>query len=89
MRRNDADEPTPSESRSTGRGTGGSSRPWMRFAGLGMELATFTLVMAGLGYWLDTHRQHATLYGTAAGAFIGFTLGMIRFIRQAMQSMDD
>ena len=32
----------------------GSSRPWLRFVGLGMELATFTLVLTGIGYWIDS-----------------------------------
>jgi len=61
----------------------GSSRPWLRFVGLGMELATFTLVLTGIGYWIDSARQHQTPYAAAAGALIGFVLGMIRFIVQA------
>ena len=64
----------------------GSSQPWLRLAGLGMELATFTLVCTGFGYWVDSYRQHATPYGSAAGALIGFALGMIRFVIQARKT---
>ncbi len=67
---------------------GGKSKPWMRLVGLGTELATFTLVIAGLGYVLDWYRQHETPYGLAGGTLIGFILGMTRFIMQAMQSMN-
>ncbi len=64
-----------------------SSQPWLRLAGLGMELAAFTLVMTGIGYWIDSHRQHEKPYYTAAGTLIGFVLGMIRFIIQAKNSV--
>lgn len=67
----------------------GPTKPWLRFAGMGMELATFTLLLTGIGYWFDSHRQHETPYGAAAGALIGFVLGMIRFVRQAMKSVQD
>ena len=66
----------------------GSSRPWLRFVGLGMELATFTLVPMGIGYWIDSGRQHETPYATAAGALIGFVLGMIRFVVQVTKRRD-
>ncbi len=59
----------------------------MRFAGMGLELATFTLVMAGLGYWIDSYRQHETPYGLAVGTLIGFVMGMTRFIFQAMKNI--
>lgn len=65
-----------------------TEKPWMRFVGLGMELATSTLVVAGLGFAIDHYRDHTTLFGTAFGALVGFAIGMVRFIKQASQSVD-
>ncbi len=59
-----------------------------RFVGLGTELAGFTLVFAGLGYLADRTFQNPKPYGTALGAMIGFSLGMMRFIQQARTSDD-
>jgi F0F1-type ATP synthase assembly protein I len=59
-----------------------------RFVGMGTELAGFTLVVAGLGYLLDRIGQNPKPYGTALGALIGFSLGMVRFIQQARTSDD-
>ena len=69
------------------------SSPWkqsavFRFVGLGTELAGFTLVFAGLGYLMDKFGQNPKPYGTALGALIGFSLGMVRFIQQARKSDD-
>lgn len=63
-------------------------RSWMRFAGLGMELAGYTVFLGGVGFLFDKHRGHATPYATALGALIGFTWGMYRFIRQASEGSD-
>jgi F0F1-type ATP synthase assembly protein I len=54
----------------------------MRLLGLGTELAGFTLIFLGAGYFVDSVRAHQTPYATAFGTMIGFTLGMIRFILQ-------
>ena len=67
--------------------------PWnqsavFRFVGLGTELAGFTLVCAGQGYLMDQIGQNPKPYGTALGAMIGFSLGMVRFIQQARNSDD-
>lgn len=59
-----------------------------RFMGLGFELASYTLILAGVGYWIDSTRQHAKPYATACGALIGFTLGMIRLIRIARKNAE-
>jgi F0F1-type ATP synthase assembly protein I len=56
-----------------------------RFVGWGMELAGFTLVFAGVGYFVDSTLQLPKSYATAAGTLLGFTIGMIRFIQQALQ----
>ena len=59
-----------------------------RFIGMGTELAGFTLFVAGVVYVIDSFSESPKPYGTAFGALIGFTLGMVRFIRQARQSQD-
>jgi F0F1-type ATP synthase assembly protein I len=61
----------------------------LRFLGLGSELATYTLVLAGCGYWIDSARQHAKPYATAIGTLIGFTFGMIRVIQVARKNAED
>jgi F0F1-type ATP synthase assembly protein I len=61
----------------------------LRFVGLGSELAAYTLVLAGFGYWIDSARQHTKPYATAIGALIGFTLGMIRVIQVARKNAED
>ncbi len=62
------------------------SKPWLKMVGLGMELAASTLVMTGIGAWIDSVRQHETPYGAAAGALIGFVMGMTRFVIHASRS---
>ena len=54
-----------------------------------MELASYTIAAAGLGFLFDKHRGHVTPYATAFGALVGFTFGMYRFIRQASEGSDD
>ena len=73
--------------------TESQSSPWnpsavFRFIGMGMALAGFTLFVAGIGYVIDSFSENPKPFGTAFGALIGFTLGMVRFIRQAKQSQD-
>jgi F0F1-type ATP synthase assembly protein I len=62
-------------------------QPWLKLAGMGMELAGSTLGVAAVGYLIDGYRGKADGYGIAAGAFIGFAFGMFRFIQKAMQQI--
>ena len=64
-------------------------KPWMKLAGLGMELAGSTLVLAGAGHLVDRYRGKADGIGVAIGAFLGFGLGMFRFIQKALQHLQD
>ena len=57
-------------------------KTWMRFAGLGIELASYTLALAAIGYAVDTSRGHAKPICTALGTLIGFSFGMFRFIQR-------
>ena len=63
-----------------------SSRSWMRYAGLGIELASFTLGCTAIGYFVDQWLGNATPIGTAFGTLIGFSFGMFRFIQRALNS---
>lgn len=47
---------------------------------VGWELASFTLVGVGLGYWLDKRFQSSP-WGTLVGALFGIVLGLYRLIR--------
>lgn len=60
----------------------------LRNVGLGMELAAFTLVFTGVGYWIDSSGDHEKPLATALATLVGFTLGMIRFIRQVTSGKD-
>ena len=55
---------------------------WMRFAGMGIELASYTLSIAGVGYLIDQSRGHVRPVCTALGTLIGFSFGMFRFIQR-------
>ncbi len=60
----------------------------LRFIGLGSELAAYTLVLAGLGFWIDSARQHTKPFATATGALVGFSYGMTRLIRIARKNAE-
>ncbi len=47
---------------------------------VGWELASFSLVGVGLGYWLDKRFQSSP-WGTLVGALFGIVLGLYRLIR--------
>ena len=85
-RRLGSDKTTPQKDEANSSGNV-STRPWMRLAGLGIELASFTLGLAAIGYLVDTRRGHATPYATAFGALIGFGYGMFRFIQKATRGL--
>jgi F0F1-type ATP synthase assembly protein I len=58
----------------------------MKFAGLGMELASYALGLAAVGYAIDFQRGHDKPYGAAAGTLLGFSFGMFRFIQRVSQA---
>jgi F0F1-type ATP synthase assembly protein I len=47
---------------------------------VGWELASFTLVGVGLGYWFDGHFKSSP-WGMLVGVFFGIALGLYRLIR--------
>lgn len=56
---------------------------WIRLSGAGLELAFITIVFGAIGAAIDRHLQSARPICSAIGGLLGFTLGMIRFIRLA------
>lgn len=64
------------------------AKPWMTLVGLGMELAGSTLVLAGAGHLIDRYRGKPDGFGVAIGAFLGFGLGMFRFIQKALKQIE-
>lgn len=47
---------------------------------VGWELASFSLLGVGLGYWLDG-RFKSSPWGTLGGALFGIVIGLYRLIR--------
>ncbi len=66
---------------------GSRQQPWMKFAGLGMELAGSTLGLAAIGYLVDRYRGKDDGYGIAVGVLVGFAFGMYRLVGKAMQEV--
>ena len=79
---------TKPDSRSKGSPDDVQGKPWMTLLGLGMELAGSTLVLAGVGHLVDRYRGKPDGFGVAIGAFLGFGLGMFRFIQKALKQIN-
>ncbi|MCA9140050.1 MAG: AtpZ/AtpI family protein [Planctomycetales bacterium] len=60
-----------------------SAPVWVRLTGAGMELAFITIVFGATGAAIDRHFNMARPMYSAFGGLLGFTLGMVRFIRMA------
>ena len=56
---------------------------WVRLSGAGMELAFITIAFGAAGALIDSQTQLARPVCSAIGGLIGFSLGMVRFIRLA------
>lgn len=59
---------------------------WIKFVGMGIELAGVTLGIAAFGYLADGYFRTAKPYGTGLGTMVGFTFGLFRFIQRAMKN---
>ena len=57
-------------------------------AGMGIELAGTTVLSAGLGHLVDRYLGGERSIGFALGGFIGFGLGMFRFILKALRQIE-
>ena len=58
-------------------------------AGMGLELAGTTVVMAGFGHLVDRQLGASSSFGFALGGLVGFGLGMLRFILKALRQIED
>ncbi|MGI9472329.1 MAG: hypothetical protein ACR2NZ_12380 [Rubripirellula sp.] len=88
-RRDDGRQVTDEAEGQRGQGNPQDDKPWLKVVGLGMELAGSTLVLAGVGHLVDRYRGKADGVGVAIGAFLGFGLGMFRFIQKALQQIQN
>ncbi len=82
-------QPDPPQSSDPNQTDASRAQPWLKFAGLGMELAGSTLGLAAIGYLIDRYRGKDDGYGVAAGALIGFSFGMFRLIQKAMREVHE
>lgn len=57
---------------------------WLRLSGAGLELAFITIVFGAIGAVIDRQVQTARPVFSALVGVLGFTFGMIRFIRLAI-----
>ena len=60
-----------------------TAAPWVRLTGAGLELAMTTIVLGAIGMAADRWAQATRPVFAAIAGLIGFSLGMIRFIRLA------
>ncbi|TWT95041.1 AtpZ/AtpI family protein [Neorhodopirellula pilleata] len=60
-------------------------RLMMRLASAGFELASFSLILGGLGYAIDQWAGNQTPYIAIVGLLLGFSLGFYRLIILANQ----
>ncbi|OYP34708.1 AtpZ/AtpI family protein [Rhodopirellula sp. MGV] len=63
-----------------------STAPWLRLTGAGLELAFVATLFGGIGAVVDRAVGSERPLGLAMGGLVGFSLGMIRFIRLATQT---
>ena len=67
---------------------------WVRYSGVGLELAGATAGLALVGYWVDG-KFHTSPWGILIGVVIGIVGGLYNLIREALaaakeaQSDDD
>ena len=58
---------------------------WIRYSGVGLELAGATAGLALLGYWID-RRWGTAPWGFLAGVFIGIVGGLYNLVRESLQA---
>ena len=63
-------------------------RSFAQVAGMGLELAGTTAALAGLGHLVERYCGGDRSIGFAIGGFIGFGLGMYRFILKALRQIE-
>jgi len=58
---------------------------WVRYSGLGLELAGATAGFALLGYWADRHFDIEP-WGVLGGVMLGLVGGLYNLVKQSLQA---
>ena len=61
---------------------------WVRYSGVGLELAGATAGLALVGYWIDG-KFGTSPWGMLAGVIIGIVGGLYNLIRESMAAIRD
>jgi len=62
------------------------SASWVRYSGIGLELAGATAGLALVGYWID--RQFGSSpWGLLGGVVIGIVGGLYNFVRESLDAI--
>jgi len=61
---------------------------WLRYAGLGLELAAAVAAGTAGGWWVD-HRFATAPWGVLGGSLLGMTAGMVNLVRRALGATRD
>jgi ATP synthase protein I len=69
--------PMPAERRSAG---------WIRYSGIGLELAGATAGLALVGYWIDG-RFGTSPWGLLGGVVIGIVGGLYNLVRESLEAI--
>jgi F0F1-type ATP synthase assembly protein I len=59
---------------------------WVRYSGVGLELAGATAGLALLGYWID-RRFGTTPWGFVGGVIIGIVGGLYNLVRESFAAI--
>jgi F0F1-type ATP synthase assembly protein I len=61
---------------------------WIRYSGVGLELAGATAGLALVGYWFDGHFGTRP-WGTLTGVVIGLVGGLYNLVKESLQAVHD
>jgi ATP synthase protein I len=61
---------------------------WVRYSGVGLELAGATAGLAFIGYWID-RRFGTQPWGLLGGVVIGLVGGLYNLVRESLQAARD
>jgi ATP synthase protein I len=59
---------------------------WVRYSGVGLEMAGATAGLALIGYWIDG-RFGTRPWGTLVGVVIGLVGGLYNLVRQSLEAV--